>query len=99
MGHLKTIFSAGLLLAACSSPSIQYSGIEPQSVEISGIRFDVFSNGVTAQAIRLSRGKPEVTLFRISVIQAIENATGCVVDRDSLEGDFVVVNAAISCDL
>lgn len=97
MHPIKALLAALLLLGACSSPSIQYSGVAPVNVVISGIEFDVYSNGSTAQAIRLSWGQPDVAVFRIAVRQAIERATGCLVDPGSLSGDFTVIDAVLDC--
>lgn len=98
MGHLKIILLATLLLGGCASPSIQYSGLEPRQVAVGDMVFDVYQKDENIQVLRINQGRPPGrSAFRILVIRAVEQATGCEVDRDSLEGDFNVVNGIVEC--
>ncbi|MCF6304795.1 MAG: hypothetical protein L3J33_05440 [Rhodobacteraceae bacterium] len=98
MGHFKTMFTVAFILGGCASPSIQYLGVEPQQVAVGGMDFKIYQIGENVQVIRVNAGRPPGgSEFRILVIRAIEQATGCEVDRDSLEGDFNLVDGVVAC--
>lgn len=86
------------LAAACSSPSPRYLGVPAVEQVVSGVRFDVYQRGESAQAIRLHGRLPEgLPAIKLAAIHAIEAATGCTVKRSSVEGDLEVINASLSC--
>ncbi|MCF6306042.1 MAG: hypothetical protein L3J33_11815 [Rhodobacteraceae bacterium] len=98
MGHVKTMFAIAFILGGCASPSIQYLGVEPHHVAVGGMDFKIYQIGENLQVIRVNAGRPPGrSEFRILVMRAIEQATGCEVDRDSLEGDFNLVNGVVEC--
>lgn len=87
-----------LALAACSSPSLKYTGQEATRAEINGWVIDVYQKGTQAQAIRLNSimlPAPE-DMHHYGTI-AMERATGCKVIPSSKKGDAVVLNAKLRC--
>ena len=87
-----------VLLAACSSPGKLYRGIEPQRVNVDGSVFDVYRNGADVQAIRVNMEMlPAMDRIVARAISAIENATGCDVVANSIDGDQALVKARINC--
>ena len=98
---MKSAIAASLLwaIAACSSPSPHYFGVDASTQVISGVRFDVYQQNAKAQAIRLhGRLESGKAGIRLAAILAIEAATGCAVIRSSVEGDTEVINALLTCD-
>ncbi len=92
------MFAVAFILGGCASPSIQYLGVEPQQVAVGGMDFQIYQIGENVQVVRVNTGRPPGrSEFRILVIRAIEQATGCKMDRDSLEGDFNLVNGIVEC--
>ena len=88
-----------LLLAGCSSPSLEYSKTDRVEVGVGDRVFHVYSTGKTAQAIRMNRewGAADQDSVNADAALAIERATGCGVDERSLQGDRAVINAKIRC--
>jgi len=87
-----------LALAACSSPSLKYTGQEATRAQINGWVIDVYQKGTQAQAIRLNSimlPAPEDMQHYGTV--AMERATGCKVIESSRKGDAVVLNAKLRC--
>ena len=87
-----------VFLAACSSPSPKYMSTEAVEQVISGVRFDVYRNQNNVQVIRLNGRLPGgYPSIKLAAIQAIEQATACVVTPSSVEGDMEVIDAVVSC--
>jgi hypothetical protein len=92
MKRLVLLFS----LAACDTPGLDFEGIEPTRIDVSGTLFDVRIRGQMAEAIRLT---PDPAPRWLSVGAkagfAIEKVSGCKISR--LGGDTAVVTARIGC--
>ncbi len=87
-----------LLLAACSSPALRYSGVAPVRVEVEGSRYDVYRLDGEVQVIRVSMEVlPRKAQSFARAIAAIEAATGCSVVEGSLAGDQALVQARLDC--
>jgi hypothetical protein len=87
------------MLAACSSADIRYLGIAPIPVDVEGWRIDVYSDGLRAQAIRMTAElwvKSETMGARGRL--AVEQATGCRLDGRTVRFDTNVLNARLICD-
>lgn len=96
---VNKLFSAMLLmLAACSSPSPHFMGVEPVAQTVSGVRFDIYRREDLVQAIRLSGRLPGgPAAIKAAALIAIHNATGCRVELADLAGDMEVITASLSC--
>lgn len=87
-----------LTFAACDSPSPAMMGIEPIYVTVDGAEFSVRRNGSRAEAIRTNAMPfPSIGSIVIRAGEAMEQATGCSVDPDSLRGDQNVMRADLIC--
>ncbi|HID68480.1 MAG TPA: hypothetical protein EYP31_09560 [Roseibacterium sp.] len=72
-------------LAACDSPSPAMMGQEATRVVVDGAEFSVRQNGNRAEAIRTNTmAFPAIGAIVIRAEQAMEQATGCEVDTDTL---------------
>lgn len=85
-----------LSLAACDTPGLDFKGIEPTRIEVSGTLFDVRIRGRMAEAIRLTPD-PAPRWLRVGAKAgfAIEKVSGCKISR--LGGDTAVVTAHLRC--
>lgn len=102
MRHLGGMRIALLLplvcLAACDSPSPAMMGIPPTFVAVDGAEFSVRRNGTRAEAIRTNAMPfPSIGAIVHRAGQAMEQATGCTVDTDTLRGDQNVMRADLIC--
>lgn len=87
-----------LILAACSSPSPKYLGIQPMQTTVDGWRIDVYRKGDQVQAIRVNAAVlPNATQMTERARVAIEGVTGCKIAKNSLKGDSNVANARLNC--
>lgn len=75
-----------LAIAACGTPSPEFSGVAPVRVKLGASVFDIRVAGRRAEAIRLNQ-RPAMRLASVGVpaVLAIERVSGCRVDR--LRGD------------
>jgi hypothetical protein len=90
--------TALVVLAGCSSPSFEYSEVEPTRARVGERVFDVYATGSTAHAFRMNREwGAEMDSVMADAAIAIEQATKCQVDRESLSGDVAIVHAKITC--
>ena len=86
-------------LSACNTPSPEYLGVEPKTVEQGAYTFKIYQKGTSVQALRTNYGLPSSqadleTAFRI----AVGEATGCTVLSRSVSGDAAILNAQIECN-
>ncbi|UWQ95959.1 hypothetical protein K3728_01560 [Rhodobacteraceae bacterium M385] len=96
--HLPAVPALFLALAACDSPSPAMMGIPPTYVTVDGAEFSVRRNGHRAEAIRTNPMPfPSIGAIVHRAGQAMEQATGCAVDTDSLRGDQNVMRANLIC--
>ncbi len=87
-----------LLLAACDSPSPAMMGQTPTYVTVDEADFSVRRNRLRAEAIRTNAMPfPSIGAIVIRAGEAMEQATGCDVDPDSLRGDQTVMRADLIC--
>jgi hypothetical protein len=87
-----------LFVTACDSPSPAMMGQAPTRVVVDGAEFSVRRNGTRAEAIRTNAMPfPSIGAIVIRAGEAMEQATGCAVDADSLRGDQNVMRADLIC--
>jgi phage protein U len=92
------LVSTLILLTACASPAPEFFGAEQTRVELSGVRFAVFHRGNRAEAIRLDRIPADRHReMPVLLVQAMEQATGCTVIRQSMAGDTTEIRASLRC--
>ncbi len=96
--RILTLTTLALTLAACDSPSPAMMGIAPTRIVVDGAEFSVRQNGNRAEAIRTNTMQfPSIGAIVIRAGQAMEQATGCTVDQDTLRGDQNVMRADLIC--
>lgn len=87
-----------LTVVACDGPSPAMMGIAPSYVTVDGAEFSVRRNGLRAEAIRTNAMPfPSIRAIVIRAGEAMEQATGCAADVDSLRGDQNVTRADLIC--
>lgn len=93
---MRRLFLLSVLLAGCDSPSLRFTGIPAQRIDAGGMTFSVRIRDDTAEAMRISQAwlPRERDVFRNATI-AIEQASGCAVDR--VDGDQAIVRAGLDC--
>jgi len=90
------------MMAGCATPSRDYLGRDPVSVELDGREYRVWSrrdgDQGQVQVVRMGyvRRSGHAGLIE-AMIAAAEQATGCRVALPTLEGDTGVINARIRC--
>lgn len=85
-------------VAACDSPHPRMLGYEAVQVTVEGSDFSVRSNGDVAEAIRTNYApRREHGRILLRAVVAIEQATECEVDQDTVKGDPALVVARIDC--
>lgn len=81
-----------LAVAACSSPSVGFMGVEPVTVVVEGWTIDVYAKDGRAEAIRLTTDWEQTpALMRERGLIAVEQATGWRIDRRTIKGDGSIV--------
>jgi hypothetical protein len=81
-----------LAMAACSSPSVGFMGVEPVTVVVEGWTIDVYALDGKAEAIRMTTDWDQSeALMRERGLIAVEQATGWVIDRRTIKGDGSIV--------
>lgn len=89
---------AAAVLAACSSPGLEYRGVDPVRVPVGPFTYDVYRLGAKAQVIRVnSMLLPDTAEAMAGAVLAAEAATGCAVNPASIEGDAALVKLRLSC--
>ncbi|MEM9781683.1 MAG: hypothetical protein AAF899_04325 [Pseudomonadota bacterium] len=93
---------AVMLLLGCSSPSPAFWGAEAVPVMRDGVRHDIYVSGGRVQLIRLGStlgstlSQPEAGLSALYVT-LVGEATGCRVDRRTIDMDQSVMTARLIC--
>lgn len=85
-------------VVACDSPHPRTRGFEVAKVTVEGSDFSVRWNGDVAEAIRTNyASRSEHGRILLRAVVAIEQATGCEVDQNSVKGDPALIAARIDC--
>jgi len=85
---------------ACNTPSFEFSGVPAQRVIVGKSVFDVRMVGDRAEAICINRewaSNLNYTAARFA--RAFEVASGCELRPNSMQGDQVVMQARLKCDI
>ncbi|MEM9433844.1 MAG: hypothetical protein AAGA12_07975 [Pseudomonadota bacterium] len=83
-------------LAACSTGPDLWDGTTSRH-DVAGYRFKVVQNGVQASAFRVNvMARPGPGVYQAG-LTAIEQASGCAVDRSSVSGDVAMMSADLIC--
>jgi hypothetical protein len=91
-----SILFLSLLVAACDTPGPGFRGIDPVRIKVRGDVFDVRTDGVTAEAMRLNtRWAPRLSGVAPHGVAAIERVSGCRVR--TLDGDAALMTARLDC--
>ena len=89
-----------LPLLACNTPSFEFSGVPAQRVIVSKSVFDVRMVGDRAEEIRINREwAPSLNYTAARFARAFEAASGCKLRPYSMQGDQVVMQARLKCDI
>lgn len=81
-----------LALAACSSPSVGFMGVAPETVVVEGWEIDVYALDGRAEAIRMTKDWDQSTaLMKERGLIAVEQVTGWRIDRRTISGDGSIV--------
>ena len=94
--HFLAIF---LLLAACdASPHPTFFGASQSQTIVDGRTFTVFQKANRAEVVRLGWAGPQQRQgMRERMITAAEQATGCTVNPNSVEGDDGEARMGLRC--
>lgn len=85
-------------LSACDSPSVAFMGSQKTTVEIDGTHFSVHRREDRVEVYRTSfELLPKRTEILAKAEIAIEQATGCMVWKDTLKGDQALLTARLAC--
>lgn len=88
-----------LALAACDSPSPMLGRAEPTRLTRDGYDITVWRSGDRVEAIRHGFARrADKPILRATLMQAMRDATGCALRKDSVEGDIGVLRARLECD-
>ncbi|MEM1374224.1 MAG: hypothetical protein AAGF78_07575 [Pseudomonadota bacterium] len=94
---MRTIaFFVILALAACNTPTPQFYGVAPVTVNVEGSTYKVFRAEDRAQIIRTNAELRPNLRAEEKITHAIQIATGCTV-VGKLKGDVVLANARVDC--
>jgi hypothetical protein len=86
-------------IAACDSPHPRIAGEEATPITVEGSEFSVRVKGDIAEAIRTNYApRSDHARILLRAVVAIELATGCEVDQNSVKGDPALIVARIDCD-
>lgn len=87
-----------LALAACDSPSPQFSGLVAKQVALEGSTFTVRHTAFEAEVIRTNfDAVPRRDAIFQKAAEAIRRASGCKILPGSMRGDMSVIHAALKC--
>jgi hypothetical protein len=90
---------AFLILAGCDSPSPMLGRAEPTRLTVDGHDITVWRSDDRVEAIRHGFARrSEMSGLRATLMQAMRQATGCDLRKDSVEGDIGVLRAKLDCD-
>lgn len=95
---MHLLILALLVLAGCDSPSPQLGRAEPTRLNVDGHDITVWRAGDRVEAIRhgfVRRG--DMAGLRSTLEQAMRDATGCDLHKNSIEGDIGVLRARLDC--
>ncbi|MBI1492883.1 hypothetical protein [Halocynthiibacter styelae] len=86
------------VIAACSGPGVQMTGVQGQKVTVQGSAFTVYTRGDHAQAVRTGFEFPAriSDIFPKAAI-AIEQVSGCSVRPSGMSGDAALIRAKLDC--
>lgn len=87
-----------ILLCSCSIGGTDVWGGEDKVIEANGYKFKVIYTDERAEAYRqgaVTRPRAK-TIFK-AALKAMEEASGCTVEIDTMEGDVSLVEADLSC--
>jgi hypothetical protein len=95
---MRISFVLLLVLTACNGPVLSMRDATRTEASAGGIEFNVFHNGIRAEAHRTSRlFKPKAKTVFAAARQAILQSSGCQVDEGSWSGDVAVVKVNLNC--
>lgn len=87
-----------LLLTACASSHPTFMGVEKQVIEVQGSVFQIRIKGNFAEAIRTNFERiPKIGDTFPKAKIAMEQASGCKVVKDSIQGDPAWMIAKLDC--
>lgn len=87
------------VLVACDSPSPLLGQAEPMRLQRGGYDITVWRAGDDVEAIRHGMARrADKPQLRAVLMQAMQDATGCDLRENSVEGDIGVLRARLSCD-
>ena len=84
------------LVAGCNTPTPQFYGVTPVTVNVEGSTYKVFRAEDRAQVIRTNAEMRPNARAEEKITHAIQIATGCKV-VGALKGDVVLANARVDC--
>ena len=89
-----------LSLLAFNASSFEFSGVPAQQVIVGKSVFDLRMVGGRAEAIRINREwAPNLNYTAARFARAFEAASGCELRPNSMQGDQVVMQARLKCDV
>ncbi len=89
---------AAVILTGCSTPGVQVWGGVSQAVDAGGYSFKVNHTLERAEAYRTSfELRPKAGPIFIAAVQAMEQASGCKVDKTTINGDVARIVADLKC--
>lgn len=87
------------VMAGCDSPHPRIAGEEVTRITVEGSDFSIRVKGDMAEAIRTNFApRRDHARILLRAVVAIEQATGCKVDQNSVKGDPALMVAHIACD-
>lgn len=87
-----------LLLMACNSPSPKMMGGDRAEMRVSGHNYIVYRKGTAFEVIRTGYVAPgQHPATRVTMLSAVEQATGCHPVVASLSGDSGVMRGRLNC--
>lgn len=96
---MRILLVALLALAACDSPSPMLGRAEPTRLTVDGHDITVWRADDRVEAIRHGFVRRDrMADLRGTMMQAMRQATGCDLRKDSVEGDIGVLRARLDCD-
>lgn len=87
-----------IFLTACTAPTFRNLNAPSRDVTAQGLDFRVYYTLAEAEAYRLTPMlKPRYSIVQPAAIEAMEQASGCKVDRSRLQGDPAKFVADLIC--
>lgn len=92
------LFALPLVLLACDSPSPLMGRADPTRLTRDGYDITVWRADDRVEAIRHGFARhADKPHLRATLMQAMRDATGCALRKDSVEGDIGVLRARLDC--